>query len=120
MTFIRNGLHMVAIKEGSVINIQPNPKFKVDDVKYGAIMLNDTPIGVYPLTDSSNTSTARDVYTIFDSIIRQIENNIKVITIPSGYKFKSMEEFETFKNALKDYSKSEMIDIYYESLSHIK
>ena len=120
MIFIRSGIHMVAIKDGSVINIQPNPKFVRNNIQYGAIMLNETSIGVYPLTEIEDNVNLKTVYDVFDSIIRQIESDTKIITLPTGYKFNSIEEIEEFKTSLKDYSKSEMIDIYYKSLLHVK
>lgn len=118
MLFIRNGIHMVALGPNSVINIQPNPKFVRNDKGYGAIMLNmKNPIGVYPLT--SDDTSEKTVYDVYDSIIRQIQMCNEpngIINIPTGYKFESIDEFTRFKELLTNYDKEEMVSIYYNSL----
>lgn len=109
---------MVALWPNSVINIQPNPKFIRNNKGYGAIMLDmKNPIGVYPLT--SDDTSEKTVYDVYDSIIRQIQMCNEpngVISIPTGYKFESIDEFKGFKELLTNYNSDEMISIYYDSL----
>ena len=110
MLFIQNGLHMVAIREGSILCIQPNPNFKVERVEYAAIKLNDQIIGVYPMPTTTDTKTVFEVFTM-------IMNNVGkdgVISLPKGYVFKTIEEFEQFKTSATQYSKQDMINIYYD------
>ena len=117
MLFIKNGMHMVAIKEGSVINVKPNPKFVRENVPYGAIVLNGTPVGIYPLEDTSGYGTT--VYGVFRDICKQINSGDKIITIPFSYHFKSVQDYNEFKNLLTDYSDEELMNIYYDGLSKI-
>ena len=110
MLFIQNGLHMVAIREGSILCIQPNPNFKVERVEYAAIKLNDQIIGVYPMQTTTDTKTVFEVFTmIMDNVGKD-----GVISLPKGYVFKTIEEFEQFKTSATQYSKQDMINIYYD------
>lgn len=113
MVFIRNGLHMVALKEGSVLKIQPNPKYVENKTIYAAIMLNEQIIRIYEVENTNNT-----VFDVFESIISQI-NSGKVVTLPPSHRFKSIDDFMKFKNTMTDYSKEEMIDIYYKYLDKV-
>ena len=75
------------------------------------------PIGVYPLT--SDDTSEKTVYDVYDSIIRQIQMCNEpngIINIPTGYKFESIDEFTRFKDLLTNYDKEEMVSIYYNSL----
>jgi len=118
MLFIKNGMHMVAIKEGSILNVKPNPKFVRDGVGYGAIMLNDTPIGIYPL-DQTGLYT-EDVYSVFRNICKQINDGDRIITIPMSYHFNTVQEYEEFKTLLNEYNNDELIDIYYNGIKRLQ
>ena len=113
MIFVKNGMHMVAIKEGAVLNIQPNPKFKRNDIEYGAILYEGKTIGVYPLEGDNN------IFDVFNDIIKQINVNKRVIEFPKSFKFSSINELKEFNKIIKDYTDEEMIDIYYKYLSKI-
>lgn len=117
MLFIKNGMHMLAIKEGSVINVHPNPKFTKDGVELGAIMVNDIPVGIYPLEATPNF--AHTVYDVFMNICKQINHGDTVVTIPFSYRFGTVEEYEEFKATLTSYDKNELFDIYYDGLSKV-
>lgn len=118
MLFIKNGMHMVAIKEGSILNVKPNPKFVRDGVGYGAIMLNETPIGIYPL-DQTGLYT-EDVYSVFRNICKQINNGDRIITIPMSYQFNTVQEYEEFNKLLKEYNNDELMDIYYNGIKRLQ
>ena len=109
MLFIQNGLHMVAIREGSILCIKPNPNLKVERVEYAAIKLNDQIIGIYPMQTTTDTKTVFEVFTmIMDNVGKD-----GVISLPKGYVFKTIEEFEQFKTLATQYNKQDMINIYY-------
>ena len=118
MLFIKNGMHMVAIKEGSILNVKPNPKFVRDGVGYGAIMLNETPIGIYPL-DQTGLYT-EDVYSVFRNICKQINNGDRATTIPMSYQFNTVQEYEEFNKLLKEYNNDELMDIYYNGIKRLQ
>ena len=118
MLFIKNGIHMVAIREGSVINVKPNPKFVRDNVAYGAIMLNSTVVGVYPL-ENDERGYQSTVYDVFRDICKQINAGDKIIVIPNSYHFKSVDEYEAFKTMLDTYTNEELINLYYDGIRKV-
>ena len=118
MMFIKVGLHLISVKEGAVFNIQPNPKFVRNDVEYGAILLDGNVIGVYPM-DLSGDYAKDNVYAMFRNLSKQISDGAKMIQLPIGYKFKSIEEFDEFKAMMKNYSNTEMGDIFYKAIGNV-
>ena len=116
MIFIRNGIHMIALKEGSILKIRPNPKFTRDNVAYGAIMLDTNIIGVYPLS-KKDEYTDTTVYTVWADIQKQINRGDIIINLPLSYEFKSDAEWKEYNELVDKYDPDEMFKIFYDTLA---
>lgn len=115
MLFIKNGIQMVAVKEGAILKIRPNPNFVRKETKYGSLLLNDDVIGVYPLTKQNEYD--QTLYDVWQDLSTKISNGNTLIDIPIGYKFESYKEYEEYIEMAKSYDLNAMFEIFYSATS---
>jgi hypothetical protein len=118
MLAIRNGNGIVFIKDGDILRIRPNPKFERNGVKYGAILWNSQPIGVYPLdVENENDPT---VYSVFSKICDALVNGNRYVNMPYGYQFESSKEFEEYMELNKSYTQDKLFSMYYNDFGKVR